>query len=130
MNRIPADILISIVGHVSRKSDLKSLCQTSKQWHDLAVPQLYHDIEIWIWRNVPREADRFLVCVSSGARQYLRFTRKLTIELTGRPRDPHSCDIEIRRSEERRVFDTKKDQLSEIGLILEVLPRDVLFSFW
>ena len=46
LDNLPKDVLVAVVDLIPRPTDLKSLCLTSKALREVAIPQLYKNVEL------------------------------------------------------------------------------------
>lgn len=106
---LSVDIKTLIVQHVIRPTDLKSLCLTCKQLHEITVRQLYHEVTLDVGSPSDTKLSAFLNPKNIG----LPHVRKLDLYLAD-------------------VMD-KCNQLQQahfaIRMILEFLPENILEKF-
>ncbi|KAF2268461.1 hypothetical protein CC78DRAFT_371051 [Lojkania enalia] len=106
---ISVDIKTLVVQHVTRPTDLKSLCLVCKQLHEISVRQLYYEVTL----DVGSPNDNKLAAFLSPRNIGLQHMRKLDLYLA-------------------EVLD-KCNQLQQahfaIRMILELLPENILEKF-
>ncbi|KAF2463216.1 uncharacterized protein BDR25DRAFT_347422 [Lindgomyces ingoldianus] len=122
---LSADVKLVVLDYITRPSDLKALCLTSKAWRSVATPRLYLNIELYIHDR--DDISRFMRCIGAGASLHLKAIRRLTfIDEEGPPES-----ILVRKGERIRGghhFSTSERNTSAF-LILQMIPRNVLHTF-
>ncbi|KZM26141.1 uncharacterized protein EKO05_0000470 [Ascochyta rabiei] len=106
---LPTDLKTLVVDHISRPTDLKSLCLTSKQLREITVRRLYRQVTIDVGSSKDTRLGAFLNPKNIG----LPHIRKLDLYLT-------------------EVLD-KCNQIHQanfaVRMILELLPENILDKF-
>jgi hypothetical protein len=129
---LPGDVQFLILDLIPSKSDLKALCETSKACRELALPRLYHHIEIRSW--LPFGLLLFVRCAVEGAEKHCRFVRHLTIEDCKPPTDPYTQQIALQDVDGQSRSDAEDpcphNQIRvTIMTVLEMMTRNQLKSF-
>ena len=102
---LPPEVQTAVVSWVLRPSDIAQLCLVSRQFHDVAMPPLYHSMYFNVDRWKPEHLEQFLTR-GHGGHQYVR-----------------SLDVDSEHLEgEESARKLAKD-------VLQVLPRNCLTSF-
>ncbi|KAF1985842.1 hypothetical protein K402DRAFT_421767 [Aulographum hederae CBS 113979] len=106
---LSTDVKTLVLGYVIRPTDLKNVCLTCKQFHEIAVRQLYHEVTLDVGSPTDSKLTSFINPRNIG----LPHIRKLDLYLAD-------------------VMD-KCNQLTQanfaIRMILEFLPEDILEKF-
>jgi hypothetical protein len=96
---------------ISRPSDLKSLCRTSKRLYDVAIKELYHTVAVEIGKKTDLRLSTMLHRSNAG----LKHVRILRIQF-----NPHQMDVS--EAETIRVQ-------TVVRMLIEFLPENVLEDF-
>ncbi|KAK4550816.1 hypothetical protein LTR36_000396 [Oleoguttula mirabilis] len=76
---LPPELQLAVIDHVQKPSDLKSLCLTSRELRDAALPKLYHEVVIEFDRcQMPTLNGFFLADNAGRAYTQLLFFRKIS----------------------------------------------------
>ncbi|KAH6643988.1 hypothetical protein C7974DRAFT_12134 [Boeremia exigua] len=107
--KLPTDLKTLVVDHITRPTDLQSLCLTSKQLRDITVRRLYRDVTIDVGSSKDTRLGAFLNPKNIG----LQHIRKLDLYLTDvldKCNQIHQANFAVR-------------------MILELLPENILDKF-
>ncbi|KAF1361900.1 hypothetical protein EJ07DRAFT_164371 [Lizonia empirigonia] len=107
--KLPTDIKTLVVGHISRPTDLKSLCLTSRQLGEITARRLYRQVTIDVGSTKDTRLAAFLNPHNIG----LQHIRKLDLYLTDvvdKCNQIHQANFAVR-------------------MILELLPENILDKF-
>jgi hypothetical protein len=132
---LPNDVVLLIVEHITLKSDLKALCQTSRTYRKLVLPRLYHRVHLISWDNEQYRLKQFARCIAAGAGAHLRYTRCLIIEDTKPPAEPQvqstHRSIDVKVNVELVGDPEEYEEMIDafIILLLEMFPRNGLRTF-
>ncbi|KAI4722397.1 hypothetical protein E4T48_01272 [Aureobasidium sp. EXF-10727] len=111
LNKLVPEIQASIVKHISRPSDLKALCRTSKRLYDVAVKELYHTVSLEIGKRSDLRLSAMLHPGNAGLKQI----RILNIQFT-----PQHADLS--------EADNSRLQ-TVVRMLIDFLPENVLEDF-
>ncbi|KAF2833071.1 hypothetical protein CC86DRAFT_399721 [Ophiobolus disseminans] len=135
MLTLPADIQLLILDHITSNADLKELCVTSKACRNLALPRLYHYVNLITWDSDQSRLKRFVRCMSKGAGLHLQHTRIWTLQNTMPPSEPQ-CQLTGRLEFKQDVSSKTKDGPapaetvdSFVLVLLEMFPEHRLRQF-
>ncbi|KAF2457599.1 hypothetical protein BDY21DRAFT_385840 [Lineolata rhizophorae] len=112
---LPVDLKTLIVSHVIRPTDMRNLCLTCKQLHEITVRQLYHEVSLDLGCTNDNRLSAFLHPRNIG----LPYVRMLDVYLADVVDKYNQADVE--RQLQQANF--------AIRMILEFLPENILERF-